>query len=591
MRRDFSEESKQKMLSLVSQVENEKWGNFTDWIGDRWYDFESWIGILDIKNYINDVNLYHKKVIDKNSATEKTINDIFCAVRNIDVSYSTTIRNIRVNLSQWLRYIDQLATIVTPSNGYFSTEFMTIMLADTLEDISNSNVQRVVDRLVEDIDGELIFDKDLLFEYIKKNPAEITDDEIKAILAVIERLQDTVVMYESAASCGNDELGADFWNQAAWISNTTKYESFSAISAHYNELYVSLLNVCVEEGKDSNTFAAALLKASNGENVLSVLGIDISDEVSKIFGTLSISAYTAKWEDEHSEQYFLKLSANESTKLEIKNDVDSFNEWVEQKLKEGDHYIEEKDEFYLDKDGNEIKRTDGAPIFYDKELSLGEIGQDVGVSASIYDGSFDVGENGKLSVTVGEAEAHAGISAGFYVIGADGEKKFSPGVNAEIGASVTAFESEWEQQWLGNENVGLNTEVGVTTGKAEAKADVGAQIFGEDGRLDVQLGASASAEAIAAEANASVGVNVLGGEVGVEGGVNVGIGAHADVGYRDGVVKCDVGASLGVGVSLDVEIDVGGMVDGVCDVAEGAMNYVEEGWNDFVEGWNDFWDW
>lgn len=57
--RDFSEASRQKMLGLVTQVENEKWGNFTDWVGDRWYDFESWIGTLNIQNYINNVNTYH----------------------------------------------------------------------------------------------------------------------------------------------------------------------------------------------------------------------------------------------------------------------------------------------------------------------------------------------------------------------------------------------------------------------------------------------------------------------------------------------------------------------------------------------------
>jgi len=64
--RDFSDESKRRMLGLVTQVESEKWGDFTDWVGDRWYDFESWIGTLNIRHYLNDVNTYHKKVIDKN---------------------------------------------------------------------------------------------------------------------------------------------------------------------------------------------------------------------------------------------------------------------------------------------------------------------------------------------------------------------------------------------------------------------------------------------------------------------------------------------------------------------------------------------
>ncbi len=41
--------------------------------------------------------------------------------------------------------------------------------------------------------------------------------------------------------------------------------------------------------------------------------------------------------------------------------------------------------------------------------------------------------------------------------------------------------------------------------------------------------------------------NVLGGEVGVSGSVSVGVGAHADVGYKDGVFKFDIGASIGLG--------------------------------------------
>ena len=589
--RDFSDASKQKMLGLVTQVENEKWGNFTDWVGDRWYDFESWIGTLNIKNYINNVNTYHKKVIDKNNATEKKINEIFEAVRGVDAAYGTTLGSVRSTLSEWLRFVDTMAGIVEPGKGRFNGQYMSSALNPVLKDISTANVQQLKDTLMQNVSGEPVFDEELLLEYIKKNPAQMTDEEKQAVLEVIGELEDTVAFYETAWSVGNDNLGADFWNRAAWVSETNKFASFSAASAHYNNLYVSLLDAILEQGEDSNTFAAALLKFSNGEDALTVLGLDCSEDVSKIFGSSSLAAYVAKWKTEHSEQYFGKLEISESAKFGSKNGIDGFNEWAEKKLKEGDHYIEEKDEFYLDKDGNEIKKTKDSPTFYDKELTLGEVSKEASASVSIYDGSFDVGENGKIGVTVGEAEAHASVSAGFYVIGADGEKKFSPGVNAEIGASVTAFEAEWEQQWLGDENLGLNTEVGVTAGKAEAKADVGAQIFGEDGRLDVQLGASASAEAIAGEAEASVGVNVLGGEVGVTGGVNFGIGAHADVGYRDGVFKCDVGASLGVGVSLDVEIDVGGMVDGVCDAAEAVGDFAEDAWNDIKDGWNDFWSW
>ena len=95
--------------------------------------------------------------------------------------------------------------------------------------------------------------------------------------------------------------------------------------------------------------------------------------------------------------------------------------------------------------------------------------------------------------------------------------------------------------------------------------------------LEPQFGASAKAEATAAELEGSLGVNVLGGEVGVSGSVSVGVGAHADVGYKDGVFKFDIGASIGLGGSVGSEVDIGGMVDTVCDAAESAWNGLEKG--------------
>ena len=41
MYRDFSDASKQRVLGLVSEVENDKLCGLRDWIGDRWYYFES----------------------------------------------------------------------------------------------------------------------------------------------------------------------------------------------------------------------------------------------------------------------------------------------------------------------------------------------------------------------------------------------------------------------------------------------------------------------------------------------------------------------------------------------------------------------
>ena len=188
--RDFSEQAKQKLLGLVDQVENEKWCDFTDWVGDRWYDFEDWIGALDIRHYINNVNAYHKKVIDKNNASAETITKIFDAVWALDGSYATTLDHIETNLNQWLRYMNTLSSFVEPGRGRFNGEYMAGAMNQVMQDISDANVQRVKDRFVREENGKPVYEKDLILEYLNKDPSELTEEEMLALSEILRGMQD-----------------------------------------------------------------------------------------------------------------------------------------------------------------------------------------------------------------------------------------------------------------------------------------------------------------------------------------------------------------------------------------------------------------
>lgn len=104
MRRDFSERSERNLLQIVKQVEDEKLCDFTDWIGDRWYDYQYFIGKLRIKNYLDNVNAYHRKVIDKNNTTKSTIREIFNRVQNIDKTYQGLLLSRKLLLQEAQRY-------------------------------------------------------------------------------------------------------------------------------------------------------------------------------------------------------------------------------------------------------------------------------------------------------------------------------------------------------------------------------------------------------------------------------------------------------------------------------------------------------
>ena len=187
-------------------------------------------------------------------------------------------------------------------------------------------------------------------------------------------------------------------------------------------------------------------------------------------------------------------------------------------------------------------------------------------------GAEVAGKYGSAGVSALAAEAYASGSAGLFTKDEDGNLLFNPNIDARVGASVTALHLDAEGH-VGNDMLGASGNVTADIGKVDAVASATAGMFNEKGELDPRMKVKASAEAIAVEAKGEAGVTVLGTEAKVSGSVNVGVGAHADVGYEDGVFSLDIGASLGIGVSVGFEVDIGGTVDAVKDFAKSVFSW------------------
>ena len=65
MRRDFSETAEQSLKDLIDQINDEQWCKWTDAIGDFF------IFGLDIQNYLDNVDQYHKKILDKKKHNQR----------------------------------------------------------------------------------------------------------------------------------------------------------------------------------------------------------------------------------------------------------------------------------------------------------------------------------------------------------------------------------------------------------------------------------------------------------------------------------------------------------------------------------------
>lgn len=117
MIRDFSDRAKEELLKIVTDVQNDKQFVVWDWFNDRYMDFQAYIGKLNIRNYLNNVNEYHRKVIDQNNTTKAAIEKIFQEVKLTDSSYAGRIGVNYFKLENEIQYIQGLSQIVHPSNG------------------------------------------------------------------------------------------------------------------------------------------------------------------------------------------------------------------------------------------------------------------------------------------------------------------------------------------------------------------------------------------------------------------------------------------------------------------------------------------
>ena len=228
------------------------------------------------------------------------------------------------------------------------------------------------------------------------------------------------------------------------------------------------------------------------------------------------------------------------------------------KLKD-EHWVRDKDGQYSIPELTEYAKKRGTVLEGKVEGSL---------EGSIVDISNNY-KYGDTRVRVGTAEVHGSVSGGLYGYTKDGEKILAPAVNAAIGGSVCIFAAEANGK-IGNDMLGLKGHAEVSAGKASGEASVNAAIFGKDGNINPQLKASASAEAIAVEAKGSVSGTIAGIEGTATGSVNFGIGAHADIGIADGKIKCDIGASMGIGASIGFEIDTTPAIKAVTSRAQAA---------------------
>lgn len=180
MKRDYTEETLNKLKKQIRDINDSDFCELTDLLGDVWYYFQACIGVLRIENYLYDTQKYHRKVLDQHDTTIKELNKIFTDARMVDFEYSKKMNKTVSLVNDYIRYIKRLTYIINPqmkkmSAGYINTVANDFKNSIASKEEENNNVYEEL-LLKREIGAMADASKDFLLESVSavKNIFDLT---------------------------------------------------------------------------------------------------------------------------------------------------------------------------------------------------------------------------------------------------------------------------------------------------------------------------------------------------------------------------------------------------------------------------------
>lgn len=115
MIRDFTEDAKNTLYDQIDSVAPQgAVGTTADFFGDLGYEVQSWLGQLCIDNYIDHVDDYHNRILDKNNTSKQQIDEIFTDVSAVEADYEGRLKLLSAYLANYTSYFERLGRMIEP---------------------------------------------------------------------------------------------------------------------------------------------------------------------------------------------------------------------------------------------------------------------------------------------------------------------------------------------------------------------------------------------------------------------------------------------------------------------------------------------
>ena len=140
MTRDFSEQQKQNLLNMVKEVQPDNFfQGLGDWFGDKGLCFSHLIGNLNINKYLNDLDSFHRKMIDKDDMSARKINTIFTNVHNVDSIYSQYNSSAYECIVKYSDFMCEYSSLLSNEQLSLNSQAFVKRCGDTFQKAAKSN--------------------------------------------------------------------------------------------------------------------------------------------------------------------------------------------------------------------------------------------------------------------------------------------------------------------------------------------------------------------------------------------------------------------------------------------------------------------
>ncbi len=118
MKRDFTEAGLQKLLTYIENATSHTTlEKIVDVFGDIGSNIAGFFGFFNIARYTDDMDTYHKKILDAKNTTEAQIREIFRSARSIDTDYGASLQDEAAYIDTITNLVTELTNTIDPSGG------------------------------------------------------------------------------------------------------------------------------------------------------------------------------------------------------------------------------------------------------------------------------------------------------------------------------------------------------------------------------------------------------------------------------------------------------------------------------------------